>query len=202
MSIAILSAPEPPSDLHRRKLVIEELPTGTQLYRFHATEYQATYFDTSKISRFNSPNGSYGVMYTALDYRGAFAETFLRNIGATAISEGFVKSKACASYTLTRSLRTVRLRGYGLAPIGATASVCACPPPYLIPQAWSSALYNHPAQPDAILYSSRHDDEALCLAIFDRAVDALGLPADTTNLLDEIWFLMLLDLYGVGLMES
>jgi hypothetical protein len=196
------SAPEPPPDLHRRKLIIEEFPTGTQLYRFHPAAYEATYFDTSQNphgSRFNAPDGKYGVMYTAISLRGAFAETFLRTVGSTALSEAFVKSKACASYTLTHSLRAVRLRGYGLAPIGATASVCTCPPPYVIPQAWSAALRDHPDRPDAILYGSRHDDDQLCLAVFDRAADAMGTPIDMPDLLGEDWFYELMDLYGVGL---
>lgn len=196
----LLPAPEPPPDLHRRKLVIEELPAGIQIHRFHTTIYPATFFDTTQGSRFNSPDGSYGVMYAALDRCGAFSETFLRQIGSTAISETFVHSKACATYTLTRAIRAVRLRGYGLAPIGATASVCSCPgPPYTLPQAWSAALYNHPEKPDAILYGSRHDDEALCLAIFDRARDALDFPVSVTNLLDQTWFCELMDRYGVGL---
>jgi hypothetical protein len=120
-----LPAPEPPPNLHRRKLVIEELPAGTPIYRFHTAKYPPTFFDTSQSSRFNSPDGSYGVMYAALERHGAFAETFLRDVGSTAISELFVESKACATYTLTSAIRAIRLRGYGLAPIGATASVCS-----------------------------------------------------------------------------
>jgi hypothetical protein len=198
--ILLLPAPEPPPDLHRRKLVIEELPTGTQIHRFHTAIYPATFFDTTQGGRFNSPDGSYGVMYAALDRRGAFAETFLRNVGSTVISETFVESKACGAYTLTKDIRAVRFRGYGLAPIGATASVCSCPgPPYTLPQAWSAGLCNHPEKPDAILYGSRHDDEALCLAIFDRAHKALDFPVSVTNLLGKSWFYELMDRYGVGL---
>lgn len=196
----LLPAPEPPSDLHRRKLVIEELPVGFQIHRFHTAVYPATFFDTTQGSRFNSPDGSYGVMYAALDRSGAFAETFLRNVGSMEISEAIIESKACATYTLTRGIRAVRFRGYGLAPVGATASVCSCPgPPYTLPQVWSSEFYNHPEQPDAILYGSRHDDEALCLAIFDRANNALDFPVSSTNLLGQAWFYELMDRYGVGL---
>lgn len=197
----LLSAPTPPLDLHRRKLVIEEMPAGTQIHRFHTAAHPATFFDTTQGSRFNSPDGSYGVMYAALDRRGAFAETFLRNVGSTAISETLVESKACAEFTLANRVRAVRLRGYGLAPIGATASVCSCPgPPYTLPQAWSAALYNHPDKPEAIFYGSRHDDEALCLAIFDRARDSLDFQISVTNLLDKAWFYELMDAYGVGLL--
>lgn len=194
------AAPLPPPDLHQRELIIEPLPTGAPLYRFHGNSYDPTFFDKSQVSRFNSPDGRYGVLYTALGQGGAFAETFLRDPGSTSISQGLIEAKACAIYALTRPLRAVRLRGYGLAPIGATASVCSCPgPPYPVPQDWSAALYDHPEQPDAILYGSRHDDEELCLAVFDRAADALGTPTDVSNLLDELWFLELMNLYRVAL---
>lgn len=189
------AAPQPPSDLHRRELIIEPLPTGTPLYRFYSKINSPTYFDKSQGSRFNSPDSRYGVLYAALGQGAAFAETFLRNLGSTSISQRFIEEKACAIYTLARPLRAVRLRGYGLAPIGATASVCSCPgPPYPIPQAWSSALYDHPERPDAILYGSRHNDEELCLAVFDRAADALGVPTGVPNLLDELWFFDLINL--------
>jgi len=195
------TAPLPPPDLHRRKLVIEELPVGTQLFRFHRLAYPPTYFDTSQGGRFNSPDGRYGVLYAALDRRGAFAETLLRNPGETLLSEeDDIKPRACASYGLARSLRAVHFHSHGLSRMGATANVCACEPyDYPLPQVWSAALHNHPDLPDAILYRSKHDDGALCLAIFDRTADALGTPTIAPNLLAEPWFFDLMDLYGVGL---
>jgi hypothetical protein len=163
--------PRPPPDLDRREPVIEVLPAGAMLYRFHNRQYDPFHFDRSANARFNAGNGHFGVMYAAVERRGAFAETFLRNVGSTAISEALVGTKACSALRLRRPLRAVRFRGYGLAPIGATASICSSPT-YEAPQEWSRALHAHPQQMDAILYGSRHDDEQLCLAVFDRAKDA------------------------------
>jgi hypothetical protein len=193
--------PRPPPDLDRREPVIAVLPAGTVLHRFYSRQYDPFNFDRSANARFNAGDESFGVMYTAVERGGAFAETFLRNVGSTAISEGFVRSKAYAALPLLRPLRAVRLRGYGLAPIGATASICSSPS-YDAPQLWSRALYAHPRHLDAILYGSRHDDDQLCLAVFDRAKDAFGEPAIECNLLDTEWFLDLMDLYGLGLLPA
>ncbi len=193
--------PRPPPDLDRREPVIEVIPAGAVLHRFHNRQYSPFHFDHSPNARFNAGNGDFGIMYAAVERRGAFAETFLRNVGSTAISRVFVASKACSALPLRRPLRVVRLRGYGLAPIGATASICSSPT-YDAPQEWSRALHAHPWRVDAILYGSRHDDEQLCLAVFDRAKDAFAEPVIEHNLLDRKWFLDLMELYGVGLITA
>jgi hypothetical protein len=193
--------PRPPTDLDRRRLVLEVLPTDTRLYRFHDKQFNPLFFDRTPDSRFNAGNGTFGVMYVAIERRGAFAETFLRNVGSTVIPEAFVDSKACAILPLRRPLRAVRFRGYGLAPIGATATLCSSPS-YEIPQEWSRALHAHPDHVDAILYASRHDDEQLCLAVFDRAMDAFSKSVREENLLKQTWFYELMDMYQVGLLPN
>ncbi len=110
-------------------------------------------------------------------------------------------SKVCSALLLRRPLRAVRFRGYGLAPIGATASICSSPS-YAAPQEWSRALHAHPQQVDAILHGSRHDDEQLCLAVFDRAKDAFEDPTVEHNLLELEWFLELMEIYQVGLLST
>lgn len=193
--------PRPPPDLDQRRLVVEVLPTETPLYRFHDKRFAPFYFDRTSTSRFNAGDGSFGVMYAAIERRGAFAETFLRNVGSTAIPQSLVDSKACSILPLRRPLRAVRLRGYGLAPIGATASLCSSPS-YEVTQEWSKALHAHPERVDAILYASRHDDEQLCLAVFDQALEAFSTPMREENLRGQAWFYELMDLYGVGLLPN
>jgi len=46
-------------------------------------------------------------------------------------------------------------------------------PDYAVAQRWSLALHDHPSAPDGILYHSRYDGSRRCLAVFDRARDAL-----------------------------
>jgi hypothetical protein len=70
--------------------------------------------------------------------------------------------------------------------------------PYDTPQAWSKALKMHPIGADGIAYNARHDDEALCYALFD----AIPVPVAEINHktdLDQDWFWQIAEPYGVGL---
>jgi hypothetical protein len=70
--------------------------------------------------------------------------------------------------------------------------------PYDSPQAWSGALHQHPEHYDSIAYNARHDDEALCYAIFQHAAGAVREAARVTGL-DRDWFWDIALSYGVGL---
>ena len=71
--------------------------------------------------------------------------------------------------------------------------------PYDAPQAWSRAIHSNPAGYDGIAFLARHDDEALCYAIYDRATDAIRHVGGATDLDKEDWFWRLAELYDVGL---
>ena len=84
----------------------------------------------------------------------------------------------------SRPLPLVDLAGPGLSRIGADNRLTAAS--YDLSQRWALALYEHPDQPDGLLYRSRHDPSRLCAAIFDRAAGALtatslGSLADAGN---------------------
>ncbi len=60
------------------------------------------------------------------------------------------------------------------------------------------ALRNHPSRPDGIAYMARHDDGAMCYALFDNApVSVVEQSRDTD--IDTDWFWQLANRYGVGL---
>lgn len=193
-----MSAPLPPADLDRRALELVGLSAGTILERFHAASHDPIFFDRSRDGRLNAPDGSYGVLYAADSLRGAFAETFLRTPGRTLLPLDLVYTKARARLRLVRELRLVRLSGIGLARAGATAEVTHGSLPYDIPQAWSKALRAHPIKPDGIFYTSRHDDEAGCFALFDHLPSCVAVAEKITDL-DADWFWELAALYGVGM---
>src|SRR5258708_32400205 len=44
---------------------------------------------------------------------------------------------------------------------------------YGVARAWSRAIHDHPAHVDGILYPSRHHNRLYCVAMFERARDAL-----------------------------
>jgi RES domain len=146
----------------------------------------------------NAPGDSYGVLYAAKAPQGAFAETFLRNPGLTQLPTDLLVTKAYVTLQVLRPLKLVRMTGPGLARIGATTQVVHGGKPYDIPQEWSGALHQHPGGYDGIAYNARHDDEALCYAIFDRAAGAIREASRETDL-DQDWFWDIAEPYGVGL---
>jgi hypothetical protein len=193
-----VTAPLPPPDFAARDPVLITLKAGEILHRFFTAAYDPIHFDHSHHGRLNAPDGSYGVLYTAKDARGAFAETFLREPGRTLIPSDLLARKAYVRLRVTRPLVLIKLGGPGLARLGATAEVVHGGLPYDVPQAWSAALRNHPVQPSGIAYYARHDDEALCYAIYDHEPLALEEERRDTSL-DENWFWDLAEPYGVGL---
>jgi hypothetical protein len=193
-----VTAPLPPPDLALRDPVLITLEAGETLHRFFTAAYDPIHFDRSRDGRFNAPDASYGVLYTAKDARGAFAETFLREPGRALIPPDLLARKAYVRLRVAHPLVLIKLGGLGLARLGATAEVVHGGLPYDAPQAWSAALRSHPLRPSGIAYYARHDDEALCYAIYDHAAAAI-MEEHREPQLDLDWFWDLAEPYGVGL---
>jgi hypothetical protein len=70
---------------------------------------------------------------------------------------------------------------------------------YALSQLWSRVLWEHSDEPDGILYRSRHDDSALCVALFDRAKGALEVVGDYSLAEDSRQLARLLRRYGLAL---
>jgi hypothetical protein len=191
------SDPQPLADLNSRRPNFIWPKTGTVLHRFHARAHDPIFFDRSLGGRLNAPDGSFGVLYVAKHQRGAFAETFLRTPGRTLLPYDVILAKSHAAIELTEKLQVVRLYGPGLATIGCTAQVTHGPLPYDLPQAWSKALHDHPRRPDGIAYRSRHDDDQIAYAIFDRARSKLVIRHREADL-DQDWLYELANHYKVG----
>lgn len=99
-------------------------------YRFYTRQdvtgtrsFDPIYFDRGDGGRFNAPDGSFGVLYAARHPAGAFAETFLRNAGATLLPLDLVSAKGLVRLALRRRLQLIHLHGPALSWIGATAEV-------------------------------------------------------------------------------
>lgn len=192
-----MSSPLPPADLNRRQPELVEISARESLHRFYTVKRDPIFFDTSTMGRFNAPDASYGVLYSAKGIAGAFAETFLRTPGRTLVDADLLQRKAYGRFNTNRNLKLIRFAGPGLARLGATAEVSHSGLPYDVPQAWSKALHGHPIDADGIAYHSRHDDAELCYAIFDRAADAVVETERRTDL-DQDWFWQIAESYGVG----
>jgi hypothetical protein len=193
-----LSAPLPPPDLNSRIPEIISLDSGVIVERFFNKSYEPVYFDRSLQGRLNAPDGSFGVLYTAAQLRGAFAETFLRDPSRTTIPLDLLNRKARVRLRTTRDLKLIKLSGIGLGRLGATAEVTHGGLPYDVPQAWSKSLHDLAIQPDGIAYNARHDDEAMCYALFDLASPCVEEESRYADI-DQDWFWEIADLYHVGI---
>ena len=192
-----MTAPSPPENLASRTPRLVTVAAGGILSRFYSRTHEPIFFDRGKHSRLNAPDGAYGVLYGADSANGAFAETFLRQPARQQIPGDLLAAKAYVRLRATRKLTFIKLMGTGLAPLGATAEVTHGGLPYNAPQAWSAALHDHPVRSDGIAYTARHDDSAICYAIFERAnsgVEEVNRDPD----LDANWFWAIAEEYDAG----
>ncbi|WP_440998056.1 RES family NAD+ phosphorylase [Arhodomonas sp. SL1] len=164
----------PPTEFAACRLPLETLAADEFLYRSHRPELLPLYFSVGNSkNRFDDPAQVFGVCYCARSPEGAFVETFLRQSAAQHfVDEEVLEARSLALLRIIDPLRVVRLHGDGLVKLGTTARVSAGD--MGAAQAWARAIYDHPDEPDGILYRVRHDDDAFGIAVFDRAEPRLS----------------------------
>ena len=150
------------------------------------------------VNRFDDPAARFRVCYLGTTIDVCFAETFLRNPPVRILALEDLAARSVAVAETTRDLRLAALHGPGLARLGVTAEL-ASGADYAVSQAWSRALWEHPDAPDGIMYRSRHDDSALCVAIYHRAKAALTVVDDRRLTDDPKLLARLMRKYDVGL---
>jgi hypothetical protein len=198
-----VSGPAPPADLDSRHPSLLTIDPGETLHRFWTRVdgprlNESIYYDSTRSGRLNAPDASYGVLYTANDPHGAFAETFLRTPGRRTIDPGHLARKAYVRLTVMRPLRLIDFDGPNLAILGATAAVVHGDQPYDNSQAWSAALRAHPLRADGISYTARHDPHQICYALFSRPFPTVREERREEDL-DAPWFWEIADRYQVGM---
>ena len=151
-----------------------------------------------QIHRFDDPAGRFGVCYLGTTLEVCFAETFLRDPPVRIVALNDLATRSVATVEVRRDLRLVALHGSRLARLGVTAEV-ASGSDYALSQLWSRALWEHKDAPDGILYRPRHDDSAPCVAIYDRAKDALGIVQEHSLAEDPEKLARLVRRYALGL---
>jgi hypothetical protein len=170
--------------------------------RIHAPGRNALWFGPGSgrqsIHRFDDPTGRFRVCYLGTSLEVCFAETFLRNPPVRILALDDLAARSIATVEVRRDLRLVPVHGSSLARLGVTAEL-ASGRDYESSQLWSRALWEHSDQPDGILYRSRHDDSALCVALYDRAKDSLAVVQDHSLSEDPERLARLLRRYGLGL---
>ena len=163
--------PDPPSDLTNRRLPLKRVDGS--LFRIHRTRLDCLFFGTTKSERFDDPLGQYGVFYAALQPEAAFAEVFLRQLSAIIVPESSIQERSL-SEVLADDLHCVDLSAAGLRRVSCDNRV-ATEMPYVVVGKWSRAFFEHPQQPDGIIYRSRHNPQFKCVALFDRCQSKLKL---------------------------
>ena len=196
------SPPPPPSWLSTVGLPVLELPQTTSVIRIHRAKHDPVFFSpgsgNAPIGRFDSPSGAFGVLYIAQSLEGAFAETILRNPQRRLVDSSEIMTRAVSVLRLSRPIRLVRLFGAGLQAVGTDNAVSTGP--YAPSGAWADALFAHPDHPDGIAYTSRHDPEQLCIALFSRSdiqLELLSGPNPLSDVLEDV--ASILRRYGKGI---
>jgi hypothetical protein len=201
--------PLPPPDsrkLHKIKLPIREL--SGPWFRSCGTNYNPIYYGKRQSQwRFDDPEREYGVLYVAEDRHGAFAESFGQLLSKAPIdlprpiTTDQLRSRMVSEISCNAPVRLVDLTGSGLARIGADSRLFAGE--HMQAQAWSRALFEHPAGIDGILYPPRHDPQRRAAAIFEKEHSRSWVELDRKMWLDLGFDLKeILEEYGFALIES
>lgn len=185
-----------------KHLPLRRMRAGTRWMRIHSLARNALWFGPTRgrkpIHRFDDPASRFRVCYFGTTVEVCFAETFLRNPPVRILALDDLAGRSIATVEVRRELRLVPIHDASLARLGVTAELAARRD-YAASQLWSRALWEHADRPDGILYRSRHDDSALCAAVYDRARDGLAIVQDHFLAEDSQQLARLLRRYELGL---
>lgn len=211
-SSGIEAIPLPPADLDQRQLPLTTLAERQlSLYRCHRTDaaYSPVSFNFRRIdNHFNAPAGEYGVLYLGTDPACSFIESFGSSMVTAAlelrlVSETDLRRRCLCEIELAVDPATIRLvnlaDGYGVSRLGIDGRISTTKQRAVTRQ-WAFALWNHPQQPDGLLYRACNDLERLSIVLFDRVGDILRPTCDRKNFLrDPHELAQMLDYYEIGL---
>ena len=186
------------------RLSIRTLRAGGILYRAHSTDLGAIFFGPGEgkvpVFRFDAPDASYGVCYLGLTEEAALIEGVIhRSIPRRTISDRALARRAISAIHVREKIRAVRLYGKYLVGNGADAAVTHGNDYPGLSQPWSKAIHDHADQVDGIVYTARHDDSVLALALFERAGHKIEAGAMHVLSGRDLRTLQLLDRFGLGL---
>jgi hypothetical protein len=148
------------------------LENGTPLVRIHRQVHGPVWFGPAlgapPGSRFDAPAGEYRTLYAALSVEGAFAEVVLRRANRV-LTRPFVAQYRWTDLRCGRDLTLVKLFGEGLLYHGVTGDIGAGDD-YAASRALALSLFEAFPDIDGVAYRSRHNNDELCVALFDRVV--------------------------------
>lgn len=167
------------------KLPVASVRTGTLLHRVHGDGRAARWYGRKDATwRWDDPDRDFGVLYLGRSLDGPFAEALLRSPTDRDVLWSRVQQKRQARFKTLAPLRLAKLHGEGLAWWEVTAAEIA-EADYAVPQGLSLKI-NAIVPVDGIQYRSRFDNDALCVALFDRADDKIDLVTESEPI-DKAW---------------
>ncbi|MBB4151390.1 MULTISPECIES: RES family NAD+ phosphorylase [Sphingobium] len=157
---------------------MRRIDAGVRFHRIHRAEHSPIFFGPAghaPQSRFDSPDGSYKVLYAARTLETAFGETLVRTPETPYILSSGIETRVRSELETTRALRL-----YSLIDASVSAHSLSFTDLHGIDylRCWKvSAEIHATTVADGILYTSRLDNHR-CVALFDRAANAI---AETTT---------------------
>lgn len=204
MTLLAVAGTTTPTPTFPKGIKLETLAAGSALVRIHHRNHGPIWFGPKAglppSSRFDAPDGQYRTLYAALTLDGAFVETILHGrVGTSILSRSFVFDRGWSVLRTMRDLRLAKLHGDGLFWHGTDASISS-ERDYTEPRRVALALHSEGADIDGISYRSRHNNNEVCVALFDR-VDEWALQPQVACLFShgDAELSRLMDLYGVAL---
>lgn len=168
----------PPAGFASRSLRLVGPPARVAWRRLYLSKYPDALGMGPGLSRFSDPTGAaFTLVYLGSSAKVAFVETILRDRadgrdGDCVIRLAEIEAYTCAEIAISKPLRLIDLTGDGPIRLGVPSDVLGARDQTL-GQVWSEAFYNHPDQPDGILFPSRLNEERN-IAVYDRAVSKLA----------------------------
>jgi hypothetical protein len=156
--------------------LVTEWAEGRRIVRCHNARHGPTGFNrTASPGRFRPVRRRgriVGTLYGSEDLAGAVSETVFHDLPVGA-EPRFLRIEALApmvasALSARRVLRLASLHGHGLRRLGATRAQLIDSEADRYPElaAWGQALHDCPAEPDGLVWRSRHYDDAYALLLF------------------------------------
>ena len=194
--------PAPPADLDSRSPLTFTIAAGTTLFRLHSRSKESLFFGRTGRNRFDAPDGSFGVLYAAMDEHCAFIETFGQSTGIRIVTRPELENRVLSELTVIHAFTLIDLaRSGGLARIGADGRLLTGS--HAVAQQWSAALRQHPLKPAGLLYRARHDIARYACVLFDLPTSTFDV-TNTGSLAEPHHAVLLgkiLDVYGFGYID-
>jgi hypothetical protein len=156
--------------------LIHEWAAGTPIVRCHSSRFGATEFNvTASLGRFRPVRRGgriIGTLYGAADDAGAISETAFQDV-PVGVDRPLMRRSALTELLVStlgarRPLRLASLHGHGLRRLGATRAqlIESEAEHYPALAEWGQALHDCAAEPDGLVWRSRHYDDAYALILF------------------------------------